>query len=292
MKKVLLFCTFLCCNLFLQAQMYRPMLQPGRQWHTCNWSWMTHYMDSYQLSDTTTEVNGKDYYVMTGTTYGSPAIYWLREDTSAKKVWIRHGSQEELLYDFSLTAGDTMEMEQSYSRKFAILKDTILASSSDTSHQIRALQLNESGKLQWLLEGVGLVSPSFPFGIGGTDYGIDDMLVPDSTIHSFINAYMMTLYNKYDTTGFCAARLGIPSIPEPTRFSLSPNPASAGKIQLHFSSVPGSLPYRIMATDGRLVQQGEIQNNTPINISTLPPGIYFIQLKHPSIAGAVRFVVL
>ncbi len=294
MKKLFTLLCFLLCAVLSQAQTYKPMLKPSREWFSCNWSWQMRYLNYYQLSDTTTLVNGTPYYTLKCTEYHYNFSRFIREDSAAKKVWLKIGSApEELLYDFSLTTGDSMLFPGN--EKFAVLADTLLRSFSDSSHKMRALLLQTPITNSWLVEGVGLISPSFPQQILGTDYGITEMVVPDSVAHALFNvmADIPLFTDKYDTSGFCAISLGIDHTPEQPKFILSPNPCNTGKINLQFATKLGDkLPYRITAIDGRLLQQGEAQNNTPLDVSALPKGVYLIQLTQASVPYTQRLVIL
>jgi uncharacterized repeat protein (TIGR01451 family) len=59
-------------------------------------------------------------------------------------------------------------------------------------------------------------------------------------------------------------------------FSLHPNPATS---ELFVTSNAKISSYQILSIDGRMVKQGSgINNNTPINVQTLPRGIYYLKI--------------
>ena len=107
----------LSLSLFLYAQLgnsqnYTPMLDTYNEWHftTCFSGCLT---DVY-YTDGDTVVNGKTYKILDGFHYISRS-FLIREDIATRKVYMllynppAH-STEDLLYDFSIQVGDTMNM--------------------------------------------------------------------------------------------------------------------------------------------------------------------------------------
>ena len=132
-------CSFLILGLFLvgvgsawgQEQEYRPMLGEFGKWHeyftpgpTCN---ATLRIDGDSI------VNGVSYKKITadpgcGAILDEGSIRLLREDTLEKKVYRLHadGSEEFLLYDFSLMPGDTFFWREDRFMVLDSITDTIV----------------------------------------------------------------------------------------------------------------------------------------------------------------------
>jgi hypothetical protein len=93
------------------AQQYEPLLAESNEWHltTCYNGCIT---DVYIAHDDTI-VGGLDYKILSGYHYLS-RTFLLREDITEKKVYLMKvnpsKNDEYLLYDFSLNAGDSIEM--------------------------------------------------------------------------------------------------------------------------------------------------------------------------------------
>tara|TARA_R110002072_G_scaffold150586_9_gene299084 strand:- start:7 stop:921 length:915 start_codon:yes stop_codon:yes gene_type:complete len=101
---------FLGSSLGLAAQPYLPLLKEANEWHltNCNSGCNT---DVYIATDDTL-IQGKSYSILDGYHYISRS-FLLREDTANRKVYflfVRNGKPdpEILLYDFSLSVGDSM----------------------------------------------------------------------------------------------------------------------------------------------------------------------------------------
>ena len=110
MRKVLVF-SFLSYCITLSAQDYKPLLDNFNEWHvtSCYFGCLT---DVY-YTDGDTTVNGKVHKVLDGSHYIS-RTFLLHEEVSTKKVSLTlvdgAMNEEYLLYDFSLTIGDSIPM--------------------------------------------------------------------------------------------------------------------------------------------------------------------------------------
>lgn len=101
------------CLLFtrISAQTYTPLLNDWNEWHltNCYFGCLT---DVY-YTDGDTLVNGKSYKILDGFHYINRNLL-LREDVLAKKVYLTltqpQYQEDVLLYDFSLTEGDSIVM--------------------------------------------------------------------------------------------------------------------------------------------------------------------------------------
>ena len=102
---------FITTSLFVKAQEYVPMLDSFNEWKftTCNFGCIT---DTY-FTDGDTLVGGESFKILDGYHYISRG-FLLREDVAEKKVYIKiilpNRVENYLLYDFSLSEGDTFEM--------------------------------------------------------------------------------------------------------------------------------------------------------------------------------------
>ena len=103
---------FFLLPIFSIAQDYTPILDNRNEWHftTCNFGC---YTDMY-YTDGDTLVNGKMYKILDGYHYIS-RTFLLREEVTEKKLYFLKirasgGTQEYMLYDFSMQLGDTIHM--------------------------------------------------------------------------------------------------------------------------------------------------------------------------------------
>ena len=111
MKKNLTLILFLYCST-LFSQEYKPLLDDYNEWHT-TYCFFGCYTDVY-YTDGDTLVDGLDYKILDGFHYISRG-FLLREDIPERKVFLNillNGtSTEYLLYDFSLSVGDSIDMK-------------------------------------------------------------------------------------------------------------------------------------------------------------------------------------
>ena len=111
MKKLTFIAILLaCCSVF--GQDYKPLLDTYNEWHitTCYFGCLT---DKYFTAGDTL-VDGNDYKVLDGYHYIS-RTFLLREELLDRKVYMKivtpSGSNEFLLYDFSMMIGDSIDMK-------------------------------------------------------------------------------------------------------------------------------------------------------------------------------------
>lgn len=142
--KNLFLALFLISSVFLKSQSYQPVISPGKQF---NISWGPPMLGvdgyGYYFFDGDTVINNTTYSKLMGYSNcrgctlpsGKYTLYLaalLREDRSEEKVYKYYGlpqdsfdtaryGQEHLLYDFSLKAGDTVEMFNQHSGNYETL---------------------------------------------------------------------------------------------------------------------------------------------------------------------------
>ncbi|MCB0840113.1 MAG: hypothetical protein KDD99_25770 [Bacteroidetes bacterium] len=91
---------------------YRPMLVEGNRWY-CYWEDLGGENVTY-IVEGDSVINGVTYQILTGSVDGEPLWppLFLREDTTERKVFfLKNGTYEFLLYDFSLVPGDTFSVD-------------------------------------------------------------------------------------------------------------------------------------------------------------------------------------
>jgi len=97
---------------FSQAQNYIPLLDGPKEWHLTS-CFSGCLNDVYYINSDTT-IQGQNYKVLDGYHYIS-RTFLLREEAANQKVFLSYpagtkGNEELLLYDFSLSTGDTFTM--------------------------------------------------------------------------------------------------------------------------------------------------------------------------------------
>ncbi len=197
----------------------------------------------------------------------------IRQDTIVKKVYYIYpnDTSEQLLYDFNLQIGDTIE---------GIIKS--LVPPHDTVISIDSILIGTSYRKRWfinpfysvyIIEGIGstygLIEPS-P-GLGATDFA-------DCSIVCF-SQNGQTLYP--DTTTSCEVILDVKNISENNfSVSVSPNPFhSSATFMIKGDRVIRNVELKIYNVFGEYVSTKKINGESAIiDRKNLADGIYFYQL--------------
>jgi hypothetical protein len=112
--KLVILTIFVTCSLFAQAQTYKPLLDQFNEWRF-TYCFLGNCSDDTYYTDGDMQFGGYQYKILDGYHFISRTI-WLREDTSTQKVYLsyqlgQNGRRENLLYDFALQVGDSIDMK-------------------------------------------------------------------------------------------------------------------------------------------------------------------------------------
>jgi hypothetical protein len=204
----------------------------------------------------------------------SPTIY-LR--SSGKKMYIREQMQDELMYDFNLTVGDTLPVSYSnWSSKVVVTDIDIFY----TSYGYRKSFSTSNGFK--LLEGIGNEQGLLQF-IGA---------LLDANVR--LNCYSLndTAYYLFKG-GSCNMNVSINSkIGNKEKASITPNPFVNEAI-LQFNNLQNNATFLVYNTMGQLVQSTIVISSTSkLERNNLPSGLYYYKLKQATSADVTgKFVV-
>lgn len=169
MKRVI-FCVFyLLASWEIGAQTYKPLLDTWNEWHlvSCYNGCLT---DVY-YTDGDTIVNGKNYKILDGYHYISRS-FLIREEAENEKVYftttVPGYNDEYLLYDFSLNAGDSIDIKNpispfpfhaGYYRIDSIIPETLVDGNSYRHYYLSPTPSNtvSTTPAEWI-EGMGSLS--------------------------------------------------------------------------------------------------------------------------------------
>ncbi|MGD9494386.1 MAG: T9SS type A sorting domain-containing protein [Bacteroidales bacterium] len=346
MKKItLLFSITLLLLYYASAQNYRPML--GNSGDVVNiwgvedemelWDIKFVFIISEDTVINTTPYRIVDTYEMSLYYPGHIDRHFMREDTAAKKVYVLDESSmtDVLLYDFSLSVGDSIYLEfgdtsvnlptgtseTNYINSWFKVKNEILASSAVDTSKYRVLYLESDSMMQdfdtvpqnmYWIEGVGC-STTFdyrngiypkcitePYDIIGMMYSCHWTTVENRIVMSPQYIYQKSIngncvfrsdsiidgYCHDSSTCPCATTIaGLPDIETPW-LKISPNPAEN---ELNIDSHLSDTVYFIYDTFGKQVLSGK-SGNDAINISSLNPGFYMIEVLKNGKSFRAKFV--
>ncbi len=103
---------------------YKPMLNEGSAWH--HYHWFEGSCNQHLIVENDTTINNIDYKKIAN--QGDHCYYtnytFVREDTISKKVYYNYFDTDIMIYDFSLTAGDTIKSTFQY-YEFELVLDSI-----------------------------------------------------------------------------------------------------------------------------------------------------------------------
>jgi hypothetical protein len=193
----------------------------------------------------------------------------IRQDIQNRKVFIipPDSVAEELLYDFTLQAGDTV--------KGCIERNVVV---KDVVRSIDSVLVGDNYRKRWLInEGYNIY---FIEGIGST-YGLVESSPgtvvdwADISITCF-QQEGITLYPSGATE--CSL---ISSLPQPVadtpRFSIYPNP-SAGSFTISFDKPEDVREIKLTDMHGRIVFQETTVTHPDITVNNIAPGLYLITI--------------
>jgi hypothetical protein len=199
----------------------------------------------------------------------------LREDTIARRVY--HFNQntqtDQLLYDFSLSIGDTMPVAFNPQNYILTAIDSVLLNNGEFHR--RFVFTGSSGQNVYWIEGVGNINVPFsPTSVGG---------LPPSQL-GLICSYQngINIYNAGNVQGInCNSLLtATHNNPQFPGIKLIPNP-SINEFRIE---VDGSLPHSVSVTDitGHLIYRNHFSaENSVITVdcSHWQSGIYFVKVR-------------
>lgn len=290
MKKVWsLFIGAICCIHFAQAQPYKPLLDDFNEWHftTC----FSGCNKDVYYTDGDTIVEGLNCKILDGYHYIS-RTFLLHEDTATRKVTFLKINPDKienfLLYDFAKNEGDTMELFnpnapfvespgffQLDSIRFRLLEDGNAyrhfywtPTPNNTTSSVHPVWVEGAGSLS-LINAAG-AQPDFN-GVGQL-----------SCFFKNSDAFYVNL----DSITSCEPVhvLGIqPNDASKAHGTVFPNP-SVGFIQI--KDLKEETSFEISSCTGEWVLNGKTSGQSPIDISSLENGTYFIRLNN----DYIRFV--
>ena len=301
MKKIFTLTVLVVSAFLVSAQSYRPFPESGHFWNeehsmllpgTCGYDYHTCQSPVYFGLDTT--INAVVYHRLyyrqicswqstmvppippcqfTGTyNVGENLFACIRQDTSLRKVFIYDlgSSQEMLLYDFSLSAGDTLAPSYNnpnYPNVYVTRTDSILLTDGYHKRFVLNVPTLTFGDTISIIEGIGSTA------------GLVASLVTPFENNDLLRCFANSVQTIYPDTGTaCSIALGIPAVDGQPGIELFPNPFQDYVNITNPAMKNGSI--RIYQADGRLVLDRTLETgDSRISLPGLADGIYFVVLE-------------
>jgi len=304
MKKLLALIFVLAAAGNISAQEYFPLPDSNAIWRT-NWSnnECTNLglpLSQYQyLLTGDTIISSKEYVKIERTgfissycppySYGRPQTGYqgaYRNDVAGKKVYyvFPDSANEVLLYDFSLTAGDTVKGY--FVTPGVTMCQDLLVVSVDT------IWLNDQPRRRLYVAGAGCES-YFMEGIGSTHGLLESpqtMEEAGELICFTLNDTLIYLSNSFET---CEVISSVKESFLPENFTVTPNPAKE-KITIRFDHLRAPVTIELYDMMGicRLNQSNVDSEAITLDVSKLPAGIYMLRIDNGTRGSDVSKVVL
>lgn len=279
MKFAFSFAFLLLISLTGYSQQYHPFPTDSAVWEnfTIYDDNMTVDYPRYAINGDDTTYNGKRYLKLLGSINSQGYRGLIREDSLKRIFFIpRDSTQEFLLYDFSLSIGDTAWLWRSeYQEPAGLYKFQITGEDSillNNGSYRRVLKVNNWTK--WI-EGIG--------GTGG--------LLFDGRMD--LKIVKLTCFHQKGQTLICPG-VGIEEREQfQANLSISPNPFISGTT-IHIDDTRyDALQLRLYDISGKLVQQHNVAGNTYVlQREALESGIYFLEFANEQEVLAVKKLVV
>lgn len=274
---IIIFFTF-SANAFSQ---YKAMLGLGAKWHT-NHIFFGADNETYTISKDTI-INDTTYYQITESwtnPFSAPIL--LREDTANRKVYLKYSNNEEkIIYDFSMSVGDTINSYNFSIGYSEMILDSISSNLTtfDSNFTLPSIFIENpkifhfSNGVKWI-EGIGSLG-----GPLGSTIGWDglDMLMCH---YDSANNWNYHFYYSQDDPLCEGPEFAILEYNNDNNITIYPNPAN-DFLQIGFKTSNNEsirielfdcIGNRIMIDETNSSQQHELE------IQTLKNGIYFLQI--------------
>jgi hypothetical protein len=261
---------FLFCIGLISAQSYHPIIKPGKQfdvyWNCYQPCPGSYNHEAHYFFDKDSTINGKTYQQFWRYTQipapgplGKHLVALLREDSAARIIY-QYNQNEQVLFDFNLTVGDSVYFDNQNGWLTITDIDTSLLADNTPVYSYLSSDITFSPTTQ----DYHLFSTSIMHGLlfpGGNNA----VAFPTLTCAFGLNG--IPLFGSCDTARY----IGLPNT-EITEFELYPNPATSSvKI---VAAVKGDFAlYDIL---GKIVLQPSIsadEQNT-LSVANLPAGLY------------------
>jgi hypothetical protein len=184
---------------------------------------------------------------------------FMREDTIAEKIYVHYQGSDDLLYDFSLSAGDTLNSLYAGQGTVLIIDSVRTISLLDGS----ARQIFYLNNGEYYIESIG---------------GSQGLYTPLAEPFEFFEDPTCVVSDNVQLWGDeCFPYVGVQEI-ELSELSISPNPAQ-NTVTIH-SELPmeSIVVFNVLAK--KVYQQDHLfQKQTDVDISYLKQGIYFIEVS-------------
>ncbi len=277
--KTLLF--LLVLNLYALGQAYQPILQGNKEWLVCSSEFGTKIYNYYYAKGDTI-INGKYYTKLNGYHYNGNFL--LREDRQNRRVYLLiinvSGLPEEfLLYDFNLSIGETIFIENPISPAindagYYELDSITTELFQQQFRRVFHLHTNDNSNrypyTKWI-EGIGSTALINTPGVLGDTSKLAELFCTSEN--------NQTVYTSFiSDTCYSNKRLDFPKLAIENKFDLWLDFNNT----LNYQNLKEPLEISLLNTAGKQVFKSKLINNHgKLELPNLPKGVYFVVLINP-----------
>jgi len=224
-----------------------------------------------------------DWYIMDEDSSYTSRIGFYREDVEARKVYSLNRSTdpnpEKLVYDFSISPGDTVQVSVNVSLLMDSINHTITICDETIETDLRVFHLTNlaTEKPVIWVEGIGSIA-----GLHANHYSIDCDKMDEGLVCKMTDDEIIYHYNGFEGFEDCPFDIASSSqkLPEPLELKLYPNPVhNSLRISGDANNI-GNARYRIYNVTGQEMKRGylDYSSETTIDVSTFRSGAYIIEI--------------
>lgn len=274
----------------LIGQNYHPLLDSNKVWGELEYSW-DNIFTTYYKAENDTLIDNKLYkkiytsYLDSLMSNWRETGYYVRED-SLQRVYLNYaGGTERLIYDFSLTIGDSIPMGDSvfggYQYAFVDKIDSILINGFQ-----RKMIFFKGYDAEYWIEGIGSsTTPFFPFkNYSAADVSWELLCVKENDFTIYLNQNYTDCYVVHFNH---ANELALEN---ELSLDIYPNPSN-GSFSIDLGAIYDKTKITITDLNGRVLQKYAFERKQLLKLKIDEiPGVYFLRISSGNKVLVVRLI--
>ena len=274
-----IFSIFILVLLFCQNINAQSFVDEGNQWSLVSYNFAGEAFNTTYRIEGDTIIDGSNYKRML-VLYGNPALVvswdeskYVREDSTKKVYCLNASNEEEVIYDFGLSVGDTIPSYDSSEFNGIVSEIDMIELNDGTMRKrlaLSSLYCPDWGIMEYWIDGIGGKNLALTY--------IESFCVFDVGIYlrCFSNNGDF-LYGSQDGSQ-CYIINSTEEIKEST-IKIFPNPTQ-DILNLEYDKTIKIEQLKIFDLQGQMMRTLQVENDSPsISISNFPKGVYYLKIE-------------